>query len=797
MRRPRGPAALVALTGLGLITGPAAATDGNLYPHGASIWAVGPQFTAQVLAGPVWQLQAPALSPASTGNQWEMNWGCPVAGSEIAAVQWSALRTQAPSSLALEVTGDRRVIWSEGDSAIPQSPQPGRAYDVRLPGGNCNVHLALNQIEGRNQHARAYFIDSPRVLVRDLTAPSVSLSGLPPGWTSGSELHVGWTVSDNFDGDGVAGQRIVVGGRTLWSGAPGVGDHDADVGLSGVPDGVHRVEAQVAGDGTAGASADGQISLDRTPPAASGLSSSYSGEQGTATLSWTATDNLSGVGVSRAEVNEATDGKGDGPWNAAGTTQGPGSKTAGVRDPRLADGMHAWRVVATDAAGNTATTTASGRVAIDTTPPRVDVHQVPAGWVNRAEIDLTATDNLQSALGLGATEIDVNAASDGGDAGEWRRLSTAAAPPGRRVIPIDLAGLEDGRHAVRIVVRNGGPFSSSLVSEKRALLRVDLTDPSVSRATFSPGGARPMTVAWLADDADSGVAAVTVQWREGTAWRTLAGEKAANGAGSMVIDASALPDGERTMRVLVADGAGNVTARVGTAQISGGGLGSAAGDPAGRLRAARLEVVVTGARAQRRAGRAVLVRRVVTGARLRIGGRLLDRSGHGIVGAEVQVRDQRGRLIGRGLTRRNGRFSIEARPVGGGYVRIGVAVGRGLLPQRASVDVRLEVRPAVALSVSNAAPVVGEEVLFSGRLRPSPADLGLGSRKGIVLEWLDPVRRIWRPVVNARLRADGTFAIPWTFGLGGLTIPMRVVVPQEVGWPLLPVRSGVIRMRVR
>ena len=186
-----------------------------------------------------------------------------------------------------------------------------------------------------------------------------------------------------------------------------------------------------------------------------------------------------------------------------------------------------------------------------------------------------------------------------------------------------------------------------------------------------------------------------------------------------------------------------------------------------------------------------------TGAGLRLGGRLLDRNGRGIVGAEVQVRDQRGRLIGRGLTRRGGRFTIEARPVGGGLVRIGVAVGRGLLPRRAAVDVRIEVRPTVAVSASSTAPAVGEEVLFSGRLRPSPAELGLGARKGIVLQWRDPLRHIWRPVVNARLRADGTFAIPWTFGVGGLTIPMRVVVPGEVGWPLLPIRSGVIRMRVR
>lgn len=798
MRRRGGLAALVALMGLGLVaTGPAGATEGNLYPAGASIWAVSSQFTAQVSAGPVWLLQAPALSPASTGNQWEMNWGCPVAGSEVAAVQWSALRTQAPSSLALEVTGDRRVIWSEGDSAIPQSPAPGRAYDIRLPGGNCNVHLALDQIERRNQHARGYFIDNPRVLVRDVAAPSVSIAGLPAGWISASALRVAWSVSDNFGADGVGGQRIVVGGRTLWSGAPGVGDHGVDLSLDGLPDGVHGVEAQVDGDGTAGSSAGGQISLDRTAPGASALAASFSGEPGTATLSWTPADNLSGVGASRAEVSEATDARAAGPWDAVGAAEGPGPKTAIVRVAALADGMHAWRIVTTDAAGNTGTTVAPGSVAIDTTPPRIDIHTVPAGWVNRAEIDLTATDNLQSSLGLGATEIDVNAASDGGETGEWQRRSSATAPAGRRVIPVDLAGLDDGRHAVRIVVRNGGAFGTSLVAEKRAVLRVDLTDPAISRASFSAGGARPMTVAWVAEDAHSGVASVAVQWRDGTAWRTLANEKASDGAGSVVVDASAIPDGERAMRLIVADGAGNVTTRAGTARISGGGVGSTAGDPTGRLRAARLEVVVTGARVERRAGRAVLVRRVLTGARLRIGGRLLDRNGHGIIGAEVQIRDQRGRLIGRGLTRRDGRFSIEARPVGGGLVRIGVAVGRGLLPRRATVDLRLEVRPSIALSASNGAPAVGEQVLFSGRLRPSPAELGLGARKGIVLEWLDPLRHLWRPVVNARLHADGTFAIPWTFGLGGLTIPMRVVVPAEVGWPLLPVRSGVIRMRVR
>jgi hypothetical protein len=108
-----------------------------------------------------------------------------------------------------------------------------------------------------------------------------------------------------------------------------------------------------------------------------------------------------------------------------------------------------------------------------------------------------------------------------------------------------------------------------------------------------------------------------------------------------------------------------------------------------------------------------------------------------------------------------------------------------------------EVRPRVSLSASATAAAAGQQVLFSGRLFPAPRDIGLGSRKGVVLEWRDPVRGRWRPVVNARIRADGTFAIPWSFTLRGLTIPMRVTVPTEVGWPLLRTRSGVIDVAVR
>jgi hypothetical protein len=784
---------LIAAAALAVVPSVAVANDGALYPYGSSIWAVSAPFTARVIDGPTWQVQAPAAT-VPAGNYWEMNWGCPVPGSEIAAVRFDALRTQAASSLEVQVTGNRVPLWREPDSGMPVSPAGGRSYDIGLPGGQCNVHLVLQQAESRAQHARGYFIGGPRILVRDLTAPSVGIRAVTRSWIGAAgTLRADWSVSDNFGSDGIGQQRVLVAGQVRWAGAPGAGNHGLDLPLDGVPDGAQVVQIVADGDGTGGGSAADTIHVDRTAPRAMELNGTPSAP-GAVTLSWRADDATSGVVSSRAQVNAATDGGTSGEWREVGGPGGAGAQTVTVA-PSVGDGVHAWRVVTTDAAGNTAVTPSPQPVVVDGHAPAVQLHDVPTGWVGGFDLDLTATDALQTVLGIGATEVDVNAAADGGEGGEWLRRSASATPPGRRVVPVPLTGLASGRHAVRVTVRNGGPFPS-LATEVHTMLRVDLDAPTISRAVFSPGGGRPMTVAWTAADAHSGVATATLQWRQGSAWRSLGGAAATDGAGSMTVDASALPNGQQAVRLVVADAAGNVTSRTGRVEISGAGVGSIASDPLGRLRAARLSVRVPGARTVRtRTGR-VLVRRVAVGARVTIRGVLRDRARRPIVGAEVQARGHRGRILGRALTRRGGRFAIPARPDAGGVVRVGVAAGRQLLPRRADASVRLEVRPRVELAASSDVVFAGGTVLFSGRLTPSPGALGFGARKAVTLEWLDPLRRTWRPVVNGRLRKDGTFTIPWAFNLRGLTIPVRVTVPQDAGWPLLAATSRTVTVRV-
>lgn len=90
---------------------------------------------------------------------------------------------------------------------------------------------------------------------------------------------------------------------------------------------------------------------------------------------------------------------------------------------------------------------------------------------------------------------------------------------------------------------------------------------------------------------------------------------------------------------------------------------------------------------------------------------------------------------------------------------------------------------------------MGAPVVFRGTMSPAPG--AEGGRKAIVLEWRDPFRRTWRPVVNARAAANGSFTIRWRFQASGLSVPFRVRVPRERGWLIEPGVSKVVTVRVR
>ena len=101
-------------------------------------------------------------------------------------------------------------------------------------------------------------------------------------------------------------------------------------------------------------------------------------------------------------------------------------------------------------------------------------------------------------------------------------------------------------------------------------------------------------------------------------------------------------------------------------------------------------------------------------------------------------------------------LELWALPASGAPKSLGLVSGeeKGTLKLASAAETSLAEVPrlAVSLEPKGGSPTGAPTgpVLFTGRLSPSPAELGFGSRKTVVLEWMDPLRRTWRPVVNVR-----------------------------------------------
>lgn len=883
---------------------PAGAVDGPLYEVGwqgaavtkASSWwsnIFGNEFDVGAAAG-----------TATVGPKWWINWtGCPQPGMAAHSVRWSASRSSTATSARLAF-----VVQGGIHSNLVNLPvRPSYAHYAAAVGGGCGAELRVDQIGGGTEPVRQYWIANPRAVFQDVQAPGVGIAAPAAGtWIRAGQtsLDVSWNVSDNMGSDGVGQQRVFVADQLKWSGYPGAGNgHAIAADLVNVPDGRHTVRVEVDGDGTGGASQAVPVNIDRTPPVAYELGHGYSGAPGAAGFAWTAVDPGGfGVASSAVQVNAATNGSATGAWVTAVTRTGGGALSA-IDVPLsslVANGLHAWRVVTLDVAGNSHVVPAPGTVVVDSVAPSVDLDPAPAAYVSRMQAGFVAGDNLQATLGLGTAEIAVNTATDGGASGTWQdaEAQPTAATPGRNARDVTLAGLPDGQHLLRLRVRNGAPFHTTLVTDRSMVVNVDTTSPVFPEPpTFTTPAPGSLRVSFVAHDPLAGVAGAALEWRDGTAWRPIARRPVANGAADLAGDTSQLPEGATTFRLAVTDGAGNVATassslgvdrtapsvrglalaggppwtlswtqtdgpggfgscptrvrvsgpgtdyawkevvsrrlgegphgvvlplegltagayRVGvvacdaagntaSAETAGlvlsaadvaallAGARSGAGHPPADILDARLSLSMDRARVTRRAGRTVLVRRISFGTRIAVRGALRHATRlTGIADAEIEVRTSQGRVIGRGRTHRTGRFSVPVRPDASGLLRVGVPAGGRLLPDRGDADLRVQVVPRVTLTASSRhAVALGAPLVLSGRVTPAPRRAG-AARKAIVLEWHDPVRGTWRPVVNHRTGAGGRFRLSWRFQTPGLRTRLRVRVPAERGWPL---EGGVSR----
>lgn len=556
------------LVALAAVPVAAEATDGSLYYQGPQAnWFGGPNTTITQPQPGVFQISIPALSPAPAGDKWAMSWGCPP-GTQAETVLVSALRLNLPSAMAILVKSDAHgTVKTIPDVSLPQSPSGGLDFPASIPPGACSVAVALTQGYTVNQHARTYWI-APRVQWRDVTPPSTAIRTVPSGWLNAgvNAIHVAWGAYDNMGADGLAGQRILVGGAVKWGGAPGQGEHAVDVDLNGIGDGAISVVAEVDGDGTVGAASAATIYVDRTAPTAGAPTAIATGDAGTSGFSWPVGDNVSGVAYSTVEVNAATDGSATGQWLQVG----PAVAGSGIREIFLTsvravpDGLHATRVRAVDVAGNVGYGPL-GRLVVDTTPPTVRIDAAPVQPVRSVALGVHLTDNLAWYQGLGATLIEANTAPDGSTGGTWTAIGAPRAlVAGDHVLDLDLAGLSDGPHALRVTTANGGPYGERLPGFATVTVDVDRTSPALTDVSFTRTAPDRFTAAWIATDARAGVGAARVEWRDGTTWRQIAATVVGDGAGRLDIDTAQLPNGTQSLRLVVADRAGNESTSAGT-----------------------------------------------------------------------------------------------------------------------------------------------------------------------------------------------------------------------------------------
>lgn len=515
------------------------------------------------------------------------------------------------------------------------------------------------------------------------------------------------------------------------------------------------------------------------------------------TVQWTQSGiEESGATAVLVQMNEADDGTGSGAWTTVWSENGPasGSRTAVLSTERR-DGKRALRVVVR-AGTQTLASMALGPALIDHAPPVLTrpgaLHGPTQTVLSWAEEDLHA--GLDPVAGH---HLEANTGPNGGAEGAWVPLPFAPSGEGAQQATVPAAALSPGAHLVRARAIDRAGNEASLVL---GTAYNDSTPPTVTgvRVVESPT-ARSQTVEIAYGVSDSlpgsgfaaGVpSALTTESGSTTLW-----EGAQGLAGGEQRIRAYLP-GPRTYRLVVrvADRAGNTGVSAPVTVTSPAPARADVARPSLRLRLA-----LVGGPVRREGARRVAVARIVHGQRVTIRGTLTSGAGRPVRREEVEVRDASGRMVGRALTDGAGRFRLTVAPHTGGDLRVGIPLGGGRLALPvASTTVRVRVRPRVSLAVSSRTAVAGASpVVFTGRVVPGPGTLRGTPRKRVVLEWQDPLRREWRPVLNGYANADGRYRFSWRFGVPGFGVPMRVSVPPELGWPFEPALSRAVTVVVR
>jgi hypothetical protein len=368
-------------------------------------------------------------------------------------------------------------------------------------------------------------------------------------------------------------------------------------------------------------------------------------------------------------------------------------------------------------------------------------------------------------------------------------------------LPVQLPA--PGEWKISVWRRDAAGNADQAVASDPVTLRYDPEPPQV--VFDAPSASDPTLVTAPVTDNVSGLAngAIEISAAGSNTWQTLDTRKEGSRLVARIDDA-VMPAGAYLLRATAQDQAGN---QASTTQRSDGQqmavtlpLRIPSAMQAGFVHRRVVKQVV------RRNGKRRTIRRRVTelkprgvirlGRQRKIAGRLTNRDGQGVPGAEVQVLARSGdapeQLVGVVHTDASGAFSYTAAGSSSRMLRFAYGGSPLMLPAQGSV--RLVVPAVSTLRVSRHRVLNGQRVRFTGRVRslPTPPD-------GKLVQLQVRLSKRWQTFRTVRTDQTGRWAVPYRFKRtrGVQWYHFRVELPREAGYAFGAGASRSVSVRVR
>ena len=312
---------------------------------------------------------------------------------------------------------------------------------------------------------------------------------------------------------------------------------------TGVSDGLYDLRAVTTDNGanTTNSSTVTNRRVDNTAPAVS-MTNPGSPIGGTKTFDGSASDGGSGVSSVTFQISPV----GANTWSdMCSDTTSPYS--CSYDTSAVSDGQYDFRALATDAAGNSATSTVYSGAFVDNTAPTVTMTDPGAYLAGTKQLDATASD------GSGIASVKIQRSPAG--AGTWTDVCTDTSSP--YSCSFDTTSVSDGLYDFRaIATDNATKTTTSTVVTNR---RVDNTAPTAGITDPGTPLRQSVSVTLSGTDGGSGVASVKLQTSPAglNTWTDACSDTTSPYACSW--DTTAVSDGLYDLRAVTTDNAGNAT----------------------------------------------------------------------------------------------------------------------------------------------------------------------------------------------------------------------------------------------